>query len=172
MGFVKCLVPICSQLADYTHSTTAVFLMEKSEIPGNISWSRESVVVAVRQGRRHGFFSGGTNRRQVANLPPKYRESVVVVAVRQGRRHEFLSGGTNRRQVANLPPKYPKSRKSTGFGPLHSRIWGRRPLLNFSLEMTRPLRPPTFDAHAHAVKVLRVEKTAKKSGNLRKAFSD
>ena len=24
MGFVKCLVPICSQLADYTHSTTAV----------------------------------------------------------------------------------------------------------------------------------------------------
>ena len=48
MGFVKCLVPICSQLADYTYSTTAVFIMEKSEISGNTSWSRESVVVAVK----------------------------------------------------------------------------------------------------------------------------
>ena len=26
--------------------------------------------VSLHQGRRHGFFSGGTNRRQVANLPP------------------------------------------------------------------------------------------------------
>ena len=30
-------------------------------------------------------------------------------------------------------------------------MWRGRPLLNFSLEGTRPLRPPAFDAHANHV---------------------
>ena len=134
MGFVKCLVPICSQLADYTHSTTADFIMEKSEIPGNISWSRESVVVGVKQGRRHGFLSGG----RIVGRWLTYPQNTLKIG------------------------------KGIGFGPLHSRIWGRRRLLNFSLEGTRPLRPPAFDAHA--VRVLRVEKTAKKARESQKGL--
>ena len=54
--------------------------------------------------------------------------------------------------MANLPPKYPKIGKGTGFGPLHSRIWRVRPLLNFSSgdggRGRVPSVPPAFDAHA------------------------
>ena len=61
----------------------------------------------------------------------------------------FLSGGTNRRQVANLSPKYPKIGKDTGFdlGRFILESGGGVPSYFFSLQRTRPLRPPAFDAH-------------------------
>ena len=52
---------------------------------------------------------------------------------------------------------YPKNTlkigKGTGFGPLHSQIWGS-PLLNFSLEGRVPF-VPAFDAHERGVPVRR-----------------
>ena len=51
--------------------------------------------------------------------------------------------GTNRRQVANLSPKYPKKSENTPDLDYFILESGRgRPLLNFSLEGTRPPPPP------------------------------
>ena len=69
----------------------------------------------------------------------------------QGRRNGFLSGVG---RIVGRWPTYPQNTlkigKGTAFGPFHSRIWRKRPLLNLSLEGTRPLRPPAFDAHDRA----------------------
>ena len=56
----------------------------------------------------------------------------------------FLVGG----RIVDRWPTYHQNTlkigKDTGFGTFFPRIWRGRPLLNFSLEGTRPLRPPRF----------------------------
>ena len=79
--------------------------------------------------------------------PKEQRRGFGNDSRRQGHRHGFFSGGTNRRQVANLYPKYPKNRKILYLCRFILESGGDVPLLNFSLEGTRSLRPQAFDAH-------------------------
>ena len=73
-----------------------------------------------------------------------YVEWFHQMSYTQGRRHGFLSGGRIVGRWLTYPQNTLKIWKGTGFGPLHSRIWRGSPLLNCSLERTRPLRPSHF----------------------------
>ena len=60
-------------------STALVKMLRFFSGPTSVSFTRDLVplgtplpTVAYIQGRRHGFFSEGTNRRQVASISPKY----------------------------------------------------------------------------------------------------
>ena len=77
-----------------------------------------------------------------AVVPRKSESDRPRLSHRQGRRHGFFSGGRIVGRWSTYPQNTLNIRKDTGFGPLYSRIWRGRPLLNFSLEGTRPPVPP------------------------------
>ena len=53
-------------------------------------------------------------------------------------------------------PKIPQKSEDTGFGQFYPRICRGRPLLNFSLEGTRPILPLAFDSHAYVQQLVGV----------------
>ena len=49
--------------------------MTPASLPSGPATAFNVFHVVFASGRRHGFLSGGTNRQQVANLSPKYRNN-------------------------------------------------------------------------------------------------